>query len=124
MYVNAGELNKRISIYRKPELEEDGYLPENPEPTLVHRCWAKLSQTSGTELVRQNADMGEVKVRFLIRYTRKEIDRKMIVRYKERDYEIVYLNTYGDSGEYMEIWCKLLSNEEVRHAGRQDQGGG
>lgn len=124
MYVNAGELNKRISIYKKPELDGDGYLPENPEPVLVHTCWAKFSQTSGTELVKSNADMSEVKVRFLIRWTSRPVDRKMIVRYKGLDYEIVYLNTYGDSGEYMEIWCKWLSNKGGAYAGRQDQGGG
>ena len=111
MYINAGELNKRISIYRKPELDKDGYETEGADSVLVHTCWAKFSQTSGTELVRQNADMGEVRVRFLIRYVHKAIDRKMIVRYKGLDYEIIYLNTYGDSGEYMEIWCKWLSNE-------------
>lgn len=108
MYINAGELDKRISIYRKPELEGDGYLPEESEPALVHICWAKFTQTSGTEIVKANADFGEVKVRFLIRHTRKKIDRKMFVRYKGLDYEIVYLNTYGDSGEYMEIWCKWM----------------
>lgn len=124
MYVNAGELNKRISIYRKPELEGDGYLPESPEPVLIHTCWARFSQTSGTELVKNNADFGETKVRFLIRYTRKEIDRKMYVRYKEKDYEILYVNTYGDSGEYMEIWCKRMSLEGDNYAGHQDQGGG
>lgn len=111
MNVNAGELNKRIAIYRKPELDKDGYLPENPAPLLVHNCWAKFSQTSGTEMVKANADMGEARVRFLIRYTRKKIDRKMFVWYKGLDYEILYVNTYGDSGEYMEIWCKWLSNE-------------
>ncbi len=124
MYVDAGELNKRISIYRKPELDDDGYLPEGAQPTLVHSCWAKFSQTSGTELAKNNADFGEVKVRFLIRWTNREIDRKMFVRYKELDYEIVYLNTYGDSGAYLEIWCKWLSNKEGGNAGRQNQGGG
>ncbi len=109
MYVNAGELNKRISIYRKPELDGDGYLPEAAAPVLVHTCWAKFSQTSGTELAKANADVGEARVRFLIRHTRKEIDRKMFVRYKNLDYEILYLNTYGDSGEYMEIWCRWRS---------------
>lgn len=124
MYVNAGELNKRISIYRKPELDGDGYLPKGAEPVLVHTCWAKFSQASGTELAKQNADMSEVKARFLIRWTRREIDRKMIVRYKGLDYEIVYLNTYGDSREYMEIWCKWLNNKGGANAGRQYQGGG
>lgn len=124
MYVNAGELNKRISIYRKPELEGDGYLPEDPSPVLVHTCWAKFSQTSGSDLAKNNADFGEVKVRFLIRYTRKEIDRKMFIRYKGLDYEIVYLNTYGDSGEYMELWCKWQSVQGGANAGRQDQDSG
>lgn len=123
MYVNAGELNKRIDIYQKPELDEDGYLPEAPEPVLVHTCWARFSQTSGTEMVKNNADMGETRVRFLIRYTRKEIDRKMYVRYQKANYEILYVNTYGDSGEYIEIWCKRLSNKGGAYAGRQDQGG-
>lgn len=124
MYVNAGELNQRISICRKPELEEDGYLPEKPEPVLVHACWAKFTQSSGTELVKANADMGEARVRFLIRYTRKKIDRKMYVRYKGLHYEILYVNTYGDSGEYIELWCRWLSLEGGADAGQQNQGGG
>lgn len=111
MYVNAGELNKRITVYRKPELEEDGYLPENPEPVPVHSCWAKYSQISGTELARNGADFGEARVRFLLRWTSREIDRKMFVRYRGKDYEILYVNTYGDSGEYLELWCRWLSND-------------
>ena len=35
MYVNAGELNKRIEIFRKPEPEADGYLPAGAEPVPV-----------------------------------------------------------------------------------------
>lgn len=114
MYVNAGELNKRIDIYRKPDLEKDGYLPEDPQPLLVRSCWAKFSQTSGTELFRDNADMGEARVRFLIRYTDTPIDRKMYVRYQGNDYEILYINGYGDSKEYIELWCRWLS-EGVRY---------
>ena len=53
--------------------------------------------------------MGEAKARFLIRYTRREINRKMFVRYQGREYEILYINTYGDSGEYTERWCRWLS---------------
>lgn len=124
MYVNAGELDKRISIYRKPELAADGYLPDEAKPPLVHSCWAKFSQPSGRELVKANADVGESKARFLIRRPRKEIDRKMFVRYKGLDYEIVYINPYGDSGEWMEIWCKRESNEGGSDARRQDQSGG
>ena len=98
MHVDAGRLNKHIGIYRKGE-------------TLVHSCWAQFSQTSGSSMQKANADWGEVKVRFLIRYTKKELDRKMIVRYNDTDYEIEYINTYGDSRQFIEIWCKAGSQK-------------
>lgn len=111
MFLNAGKLNKRISIYRREEcLDEDGY--GSPQEELVHSCWAQFTQTSGKELVRANSDFGEVNVRFLIRYPKKHIGRKMFVRYNGADYEIVYVNGYGDSGEYLEIWGKWLSRED------------
>lgn len=108
MYVNAGKLDKRIAIYRQPQAVPGGFLPEEAEPELVRECWAEYSQTSGTEMVKANADFGEVKARFLIRYTRTVIDRKMFVRYAGNDYEILYINPYGDSREYLELWCKWL----------------
>ena len=55
---------------------------------------------------KAGADFGEVRVRFLIRYTRKPIDRKMFVRYRGKDYEIEYINDYGDSHQYMELMCR------------------
>lgn len=113
MYMNAGALDKRIDIYHKPQLEADGYLPDDPQPALVRSCWAQFTQTSGTELVKANADMGEARVRFLIRYTQTPIDRKMFVRYRGDDYEILYINAYGDSREYTELWCRWLT-EGVR----------
>lgn len=113
MYVNAGSLDKRIRICRKPELAEDGYLPEDAGPQLVRSCWAQFSQTSGTELIRANADLGEARVRFLIRYAAVPVDRKMFVQYRGDDYEILYINAYGDSREYLELWCRRLT-EGVR----------
>lgn len=111
MFVNAGELNKRIAIYRRIDrANERGYLiPEDDQ--LVHSCWAKFTQQSGTELVQANADFGEERVRFLIRYTAKEIDRKMFVLYAGAVYEITYINDYGDGHRYMEIWCTWKSKE-------------
>lgn len=99
MVVNAGELNKRIQIFRKGE--------EQP----AHSCWAKFSQTSGSTVQKAEADWGEVKVRFLIRYTKKDLDRKMFVRYAGADYEIEYINGYGDNRQYIEIWCKAGSQK-------------
>lgn len=109
MNVNVGELNKKIAIYTKTIAKDaDGYPVETPVP--VHSCWAKFSRTSGTEMTKANADFSEVKVRFLIRYTSKSINRKMTVQYGGDEYEIVYINDYEDGHEYIEIWCSLMTN--------------
>lgn len=118
MYVNAGELNKRISIFQKPALAGDGYQEDDAKPKLVRSCWAKFTQVSGTELFKANADVGEARVRFLIRYAAIPIDRKMFVRYLGNDYEILYINGYGDSLEYLELWCKWES-EGVKDNGKR-----
>ena len=110
MYINAGELDKRIEICRKPKPEADGYLPEGAEPEVVRRCWARVTWTSGRELVEANADFGEARVRFLVRWSRVEIDRKMFILYRGVEYAIEYINPYGDSREYLEIWCRWKSN--------------
>lgn len=110
MNVNPGELNKRIQVFKKDGARDaDGY--ETGTPSLTHSCWAKFTRTSGTEMTKANADFGEVKARFLIRFTKKKLDRKMMIRYAGDDYEIVYINDYEDSHEYMEIWCKRLTQE-------------
>ena len=108
--VQAGELRHRIQIIdRKAEQGADGFYGKVREE-LVHSCWAKVSFTSGTELVKANADLGEVKARFFIRHTHKPIDRKMLVRYGGREYEITYINDYAGR-RYMEIWGTWRSKE-------------
>jgi len=84
MNVNVGELNKRISIIKKiPTTDPDGY--DTSTESIAHSCWAKFSRTSGTEMTKANADFADIKARFLIRYTKAAIDRKMIVRYAGKD---------------------------------------
>ena len=110
MNVNVGELNKKIEIHSKETvLNANGYGTETD--VLVRSCFAKFTRTSGSEMVKANADFAEVKVRFLIRYTSVAIDRKMTVKYAGNEYEITYINDYEDSHEYIELWCELLSNK-------------
>lgn len=105
MYVDAGQLNKRIQIIQlAAEKDADGYSVSGE--TVVHRCWAKFSQISGTEAVKANANFADLKVRFLIRWPQVAIDRKMIVRYNGANYEIEYVNGYGDSRQYLELWAR------------------
>lgn len=108
--VNAGELNKRIEILAlETEQDADGYDVERE--VIVHRCWAKFTEQGGTEQIKNDSDFGSTKVRFLIRYTKKEIDRKMTVRYGGKIYKIEYVNRYGDSCRWIEIWCSRDTRE-------------
>ena len=107
--IQAGELNRRVQIIEKTFVANAaGYGTE--QESVVHCCWAKVSKTSGTELVKANADFGQEKVRFLIRWTSRAIDRKMFVRYAGRDYEIEYINDYAGR-QYLEIWGVWQSRE-------------
>lgn len=111
MHVDAGKLSKRIRFLRQPAArDKDGY-PSPAELVLVREVWAQYSQTSGTELVRAGAEFGEEKVRFLTRYYADIQDRRLIIQYDGRDYDILYVNAYGDEGTYTEYWCERHTQE-------------
>lgn len=111
MHIDAGKLSRRIEFLRQPfGRDADGY-PAEGKPELVRTVWAQYSQTSGTELIRANAEFGEAKVRFLTRAYQDLLNRRLLIRYDGRDYDILYINTYGDAGEYMEFWCERHTQE-------------
>ena len=108
MDIDAGKLNKHIQIVRVEQIRDsDGYYVG--KETVIREPWAQFSQTSGTELIRSGAELGEVKVRFLIRWSQTEISRKDLVRYAGQDYQIEYINAYGDSREFVELWCSRVT---------------
>jgi SPP1 family predicted phage head-tail adaptor len=67
-----------------------------------------VTRTSGTEVIKANADFADVKMRFLIRCPKATITREMIVRYGV-DYEIEYVNDYNDAHEYVEIIASRIT---------------
>lgn len=109
-HINPGELDKHIVIYRRTESRDaEGY----GLPLLVQVCeaWAKFQRTSGTEFQKNSADFGKTTARFLIRTPSAEINRKMIVKYGDSEWEISYVNDYNDSREYTEILAVMLTND-------------
>lgn len=104
MYVDPGDLNKKIQIVQKSEgaYDDEGHLIA--KETVIRTCWARVSNVSGTEMIRAAAEIADAKRRFLVRYTSTEITTAMVVRYKGLDHNILYVNTYGDNKEYTEIW--------------------
>ena len=108
--IDPGELDKRITILRiTGQKDAAGYLVGGPQLVPVRECWAKFTRTSGSEKEKHNADLTEIRVRFLIRTPPKDtvIDRKMLARYRGNLYEIEYVNDYGDEGQYTELICTM-----------------
>lgn len=108
MHVNPGELNRQIQIIRMvPAGTNSNGFPLPPKEEVVRECWAKVANTSGSEIIKAHSEFSEAKKRFLIRYTDTEINTDMVIRYSGKDHDIQYVNPYGDSKEYMEIWTDL-----------------
>lgn len=108
MNIDASRLNRQIQVVRiYAERDADGY--ETRREEVIRQPWAQFSQPSGTELVKSGAQFGEDKARFLIRWSKTEISRKDVVRYNGQDWEIEYINNYGDSREFVELWCSRMT---------------
>lgn len=110
--VNAGKLNRRIQILSvKKKEDDDGYYTS--QKTLVHGCWANVTIYAGSEMVKQDADYGELKGKFIIRWTTKNIDRKMFVHYDGKYFEIQYINKDDAPGRYLTVWGVWRSQEAM-----------
>lgn len=108
MYIDPGDLNKRIQIIRiKTGRQYDSKGHPIPEEEVIRDCWAKVTSTTGTELIRAGVELSNGRRRFLIRWTPVQITAAMIVRYAGDDYDIEYVNAYSDDKRYVEIWTDI-----------------
>lgn len=102
MNVNPGELNKRIEIIQMETANDGEGFPVQKEK-VIRRPWARVSQHSAKEKFMAGREMSDVKMRFLIRYGKTELNEDMMIRYKKELYEIKMIHNYLESNEYMEI---------------------
>ena len=107
LFCIPGDLRKKIQIVRRSDGEtyDDEGFPVESE-TIVRTCWARVSGTSGTELIKAGQELADAKKRFLVRWTDTEINESMYVLYNGEYYNIVLVNTYADDGRYTEIWTQ------------------
>lgn len=110
MNVNIGQLNKRISIAKvNKEKDVDGYWAESE--VLVHTTWARFSERTGKEILRNDTDYSEVVAEFLIRRTQVKLSRKMVVLFGGNRYEIQHVGPYPGNSSFFLIAAKLLTTE-------------
>ena len=106
--INAGDYNKKISIF-KEEAKEDsaGFITKAQSVVLI--AWAKVKTTRGYTLIANNTDFEQAYTNFTIRFPKKEITRDMLIEYNSKIYTIEYLNNIDEANVELEIQARLVS---------------
>lgn len=105
--INAGDYNKRISIYTETEYEDNAGFKVKTE-SIVLNTWAKVKTTRGFTLLKNNTDFEQAYTNFTIRYPQKEITRDMLIKYNGKTYTIEYLNNIDENNVELEIQAKVV----------------
>lgn len=107
MYVNAGNFDIKIEIVKFEESKDKDGFPLKNE-VLVLKTWAQITNISGTELIKNNSDFAENKTRFLLRTSKKSIEKDMFIKFRGSFYNIIYTNNYSFKDQYTEIIAELV----------------
>ena len=106
--INAGEYNKRISIFKEVVTEDSaGFITKSKSVVLCP--WAKVKTTKGFTLIANNTDFEKAYTNFTIRFPKTEITRDMLIEYNSKIYTIEYLNNIDEANVELEIQAKLVS---------------
>ena len=107
--INAGKYNHKIIIFEDySEKDSDGF-EENTEQTVLV-TFANVKTTKGMTLIVNGSDFEKAFTRFVFRFPKKEISRKMKVKFNKKIYSIEYINNVDEAGVEMELQCKEITH--------------
>ena len=112
----AAELCQKVTIYDKIVKKDSAGFDDEPEISVLHSCWAKFARISGTEAVKSGAALSTVRARFVIRATPRLTDwesKNLHILYRTQEWEVQYVNEYGDRHDFTEIVAELKERSEV-----------
>jgi SPP1 family predicted phage head-tail adaptor len=105
--INAGNYNKKISIYKIVEVEDDAGFKVKTE-SIILNTFAKVKTTRGMTLIINNTDFEKAYTNFTIRFPKVEITRDMLIKYNGKTYSIEYLNNIDEDNVELEIQAKVV----------------
>lgn len=106
--INAGNYNKKISIFTITEVEDsDGFIDKTEN--IVLETYAKVKTIKGYTLITLGSDFEKAYTNFTIRYPKTNITRNMLVRYDSKVYTIEYLNNIDEENIELEIQAKEVT---------------
>ena len=105
--INAGDYNKKISIFKEEVTEDNAGFPTKSK-SVVLNAWAKMKTTKGFTLIANNTDFEKAYTNFTIRFPKTKITRDMFIEYNSKTYSIEYLNNIDEANVELEIQAKLV----------------
>lgn len=105
--INAGDYNRKISIYKIVISEDDAGFKTKTK-SIILSTYAKVKTTKGFTLIANNTDFEKAYTNFTIRYPKVEITRDMLIEYKDKTYSIEYLNNVDEANVELEIQAKVV----------------
>lgn len=112
--INAGDYNKKISIYQIEEIEDnDGFTSKNE--VIILQPFSKVKTTKGYTLIANGSDFEKAYTNFIIRYSKKvekayyNSNRNVYVKYKDNVYTVAYLNNIDEENIELEMQCKRVT---------------
>lgn len=106
--INAGDYNKKISIFKVTEVEDnDGFLIK--KEVVILEPFAKVKTTKGFTLIASGSDFEKAYTNFTIRYPKTKITRDMLIKYNDKIYTIEYLNNIDEENVELEIQAKEVT---------------
>lgn len=112
--INAGDYNKKISIYQIEKMEDDDGFAEKNE-VIILEPFSKVKTTKGYTLIANSSDFEKAYTNFTIRYSKKVEDiyynsnRDVYVKYKDKIYTVEYLNNVDEANIELEMQCKRVT---------------
>lgn len=107
--INAGKYNHKINIYQVV-IRKDAQGFKTETKTLILSPYASVKTTKGMTIIKNNSDFEKALTNFTIRYPKTAITRDMIIEFRNKVYEIQYLNNINEECVELEMQCK-----EVQH---------
>ena len=107
--INAGKYNKKISIFKAENEEDNSGFSVKANKTIVLNTFASIKTTKGFTLLASGSDFEKAYINFIIRYPKIEITRDMKIMYNSKIYTIEYLNNIDEANIELEIQTKEVT---------------
>lgn len=107
--INAGKYNHKIEIFQT-SIVTDSQGFQSYEETVVLTPYASIKTTKGMTIIKNNSDFEKALTNFTIRYPKTVINRDMLIRFRGKVYEILYLNNIDEACVELEMQCKEVTH--------------